>query len=341
MPEKILVVAPAWIGDLVISDVLVQSLMKIHPACVIDYLAVGWALPIALRLQGVNRVMEIPAGHGELRLNSLWRLGNELRGQGYDTAFILPRSIKSALIPFFAKIPKRIGYRGEFRYGLLTDIRSVCTNHESLSQRYAALALPKGEQLPRELPRPRLRVDDELKSRLLKKFELGSDSRPVLAIAPGASYGEAKRWPTDSYAQLAATACAAGWSVWLIGGSEEVELARRIKSAAPDAWALAGSTTLLEAIDLISASTVLVSNDSGLMHIAAAVDVPVVAIFGSSSPSYTPPLGKSEILYLNLDCSPCFKRECPLGHLNCLTKISVSQVWSSARKLAGTSGLHP
>lgn len=339
MSERILVVAPAWIGDLVTADVLVQALTATRPGCVIDLLAGAWVLPVASRLQGVNQVMEIPAEHGELRLRSLWRLAKTLRNQGHGEAIILPRSVKSALVPFFARVPKRTGYRGECRYGLLTDVRLGMSTRESLSERYAALAFPKGARLPKDLPRPHLTVDHESKARLIDKFDLGDDSRPVLAIAPGASYGEAKRWPVRSYGQLAAVASAAGWAVWVVGGPGEVGLVEYIKSVAPEARALAGSTSLSEAIDLIAASTVLVSNDSGLMHVAAAVEVPVVAIYGSSSPTYTPPLGKSEVLYLNLECSPCFRRQCPLGHLDCLTKISVDAVWAAVTRLVDGSGL--
>ncbi len=334
---RILIAGPSWIGDLVITDVLLQYLHRRYPAAGIDILAPAWVLALVVRLDRASRAIELPAGHGELPLGRLWRLARQLRAERYASAYVLPRSLKSALVPFLAGVPRRIGYRGEYRWGLINTMRRLDSTHRALAERYVALALKPGEDLPRPLPRPGLRVDSRGQAAALSRLRLET-RRPVLALAPGAAYGPAKRWPAESYAALAERAVQAGWGVWIFGGKADREAGEIIRTRVPAASNLTGRTRLVEAVDLIAATRVMVSNDSGLMHIAAAVATPVVALYGSSSPAYTPPLGRSVVLYLGLECSPCFARQCPLGHLACLRGITVESVWTEVLCLAGQAG---
>jgi len=194
-------------------------------------------------------------------------------------------------------------------------------------ERFAALAQPKGEALRQPLPEPRLAVDTVARDATLAKFGLSLE-RPVVAFAPGAEYGPAKRWPAAHFATLATELADRGFQVWLFGSGKDQEITAQIvagtKAACVD---LAGRTSLDEAIDLMSCASQVVSNDSGLMHIAAALDRPMAALFGSSSPGFTPPLSaRARVISLHLDCSPCFKRVCPLGHTNCLVQMEPSRV---------------
>jgi len=225
-------------------------------------------------------------------------------------------------------IARRTGYRGEMRYGLLNDLRVLDEAAlPRLVDRYAALAEPAGEALRRPVPEPRLASDPALRAATLAKLGL-DPHRPAVAFAPGAEYGPAKRWPARHFAALARTLAERGWQVWLLGSGRDMQAAREIAAAAGDACIdLAGRTTLDEAIDLLASAARVVTNDSGLMHVAAALDRPTAALFGSSSPAYTPPLAAhARVISLHLSCSPCFQRTCPLGHTDCLEKLDPAMV---------------
>ena len=317
---RTLVVAPSWIGDAVLSHPLLVRLREAG-ASSLDVLAPAWALSVFARMPEVDRAIALPFGHGELRLGERRAFARKL--SPYDHAVVLPNSWKSALIPWAARIPKRTGYRGEMRYGLLNDIRTLDARALPLiAERYAALAQPRGEALRRPLPRPRLTADPAQVARTLARFGL-SRAKPAIAFAPGAEYGPAKRWPERHFAGLADTLAARGWQVWLLGSGKDAPITAAIHSSAPQACVdLAGRTSIDEAIDLIAAADGIVTNDSGLMHVAAALDRPTAAIFGSSSPEFTPPLSpRSRVVTLRLSCSPCFQRTCPLGHTNCLVTL--------------------
>jgi heptosyltransferase-2 len=331
-PARILVVAPSWVGDTVLAQPLLMRLHAAHPGLEIDVLAPPWTGPLLARMPEVHSVIENPFRHGELKVFARRRLGVELRQRGYQRAIVLPNTFKSALPPFFASIPLRTGYRGELRAGLLNDVRVLDPKRlPLLVERYAALADAPGKPLVRPLPRPRLRADPANRERVART--LGIDpTRSAVAFCPGAEYGEAKRWPVEHFAALARRAIAAGLQVWLVGSPNDGPIGRAIaEHAAPaSVFDLCGRTTLADAIDLLSGAAAVVSNDSGLMHVAAALDRPLIALYGSSSPAYTPPLSSSAaVLGLKLDCSPCFQRTCPLGHLRCLRDLAPESVWDA------------
>jgi len=323
--SRTLVVAPSWIGDAVLSHPLLARLKEADPIGAIDVLAPPWVLPVYRRMQ-VSNTIENPFGHGALRLGARRRFAQSLGA--YDRAYILPNSFKSALIPWHAGIPERVGFRGEMRFGLINDARVLDKASLPLQvERYAALAQPSGEALRRPLPEPRLAIDAAKRNAAVAR--LGLDlARPVAAFAPGAEYGPAKRWPASHFAALGRMLVDRGEQVWLFGSAKDSPIAREIAaSIGAHAVDLTGRTSLDEAIDLMSLASRVVSNDSGLMHIAAALDRPMAAIFGSSSPAYTPPLSaKARVVRLNLACSPCFQRECPLAHTNCLKLIEPARV---------------
>ena len=327
--QQILIVGPAWVGDMVMAQSLFMTLKQRRMPVEIDVLAPAWSNPILSRMPEVREVINLPIGHGEFGLLHRYQLGKSLRSKKYDQAIITPRSYKAALIPFFAKAKRRTGYLGEMRYGVINDLHSLDKNSlKQTVQRYVALGLNEDVIQPANIPFPKLRIDENNLKRLLQELKLNTD-KPVVAILPGAEYGEAKRWPIEYYAELATKLCGEGFQVWILG-SEKDYAAAEIISKENEAINLCGRTNLEDSIDLLSVCKSAVTNDSGLMHIAAAVDIPLVAIYGSSTPNYTPPLTiKAKIHYLGLDCSPCFKRVCPLGHTKCLKDISVDNVFNN------------
>lgn len=333
--QHILVIGPAWVGDMVMAQSLFITLQR--QGAVVDVVAPAWSMPLLARMPQVHRAIALPVGHGSFGLAERWRIGRSLHTVHYDQAIVLPRSFKAALIPFFAGIPRRTGYRGELRYGLLNDIRPLDKLLlPRVIDRYVALGLPAGTPLPpQDISLPRLQVDLTQRTQLIQ--QLGLDMQlPAVAFMPGAEYGPAKRWPLDYFAALARQLIAAGHQVWVIGSAKEQADGDVIVAAAPGTHNLCGRTQLEDVVDLLSLARVAVSNDSGLMHVAAATGVPLVALYGSSSPVYTPPLtDQAQVLYRGLPCSPCFKRTCPYGHTDCLKGISVEQVYAALQPLLG------
>ena len=325
-----LIVGPSWIGDMVMAQSLFRFLKRHEPDRAIDVLAPGWSLPLVARMPEVRKGIAARTGHGELGIGKRRQIGHELSGQ-YDRAIVLPRSLKAALVPWFAGIATRTGFRGEARYLLINDRRPF--DPEVLDQtvkRFLALGLKSGDSLP-TAPQPRLEISGSNQRAALQALDLNAD-KPVVALMPGAEYGPAKCWPLEKFAELARLLAADGFAVWVLG-SDKDDVAGQTISAASPAINLCGKTSLADVIDLLGLAAHAVSNDSGLMHIAAAVGTRTHAIYGSSSPAFTPPLTDDrEIHYLNLDCSPCFERECPLGHLRCLREIEVQTVQAGIRK---------
>jgi heptosyltransferase-2 len=314
--SRILVVAPNWIGDALMAQPLLARLHERHAGLRLEVLAPDWIAPVVRRMPEVQEVIGAPFRHGALELGARRRLARELRARRYDEALVLPNSWKSALVPFLARIPVRTGYVGEARYGLLN--RTIRNAKQPMREHYARLA---GEGSA-ALPPSRLHVSPDEISLALQKFAL---PQSYAVLCPGAEYGPAKRWPY--FAELAGKL---QLPAVLLGSPKDVESARGI--AGVD---LVGRTTLDEAIALIAGAAFVVSNDSGLMHIAAALGRPQVALFGSSSPLHTPPASPaSRVLWLRIECSPCFERVCPLGHFRCMREIGVEMVLSELKALS-------
>lgn len=341
-PRRILVIGPSWVGDMVMAQTLFAELKRQCPDHQIDVLAPDWSRPIIQRMPEVREALSLPFGHGDLRLGERRHLGRGLAGH-YDQAIVLPNSLKSALVPFWGKIPVRTGWRGEMRYGLLNDVRKLDKlRYPLMVQRFVALALEPDAPVPErsQISAPCLRVDTSRADAAMASLGLNK-AVPVLALCPGAEFGPAKRWPDAHYAAVARHWLDQGWQVWLFGSAKDREVADWIRAAVPEKqqWrvhVLAGETSLEEAVDLMSLADAVVSNDSGLMHIAAALQRPLVAIYGSTSPDFTPPLHDDvEVVRLGLECSPCFQRECPLGHLDCLVQLQPGAVIASLDRLLG------
>ena len=311
---RILVVAPNWIGDALMAQPLLARLRDKLRNLEIDALAPAWVAPVLRRMPEISAVLETDFRHGALELRARWRLGRSLRARAYSQAIVLPNSWKSALVPFFADIALRSGYAGESRFGLLNLVYRNGEERAPMALHYAQLSEKPGTAPGEPLPQPRLRVDAHAAEATAQRFGL-PDRFAVLC--PGAEYGPAKRWP-----EFAGLAARLRLPVVLLGSAKDREACAGIAGRN-----LAGETTLDEAIELIAGAEFVVSNDSGLMHVAAALGTPQVALFGSSSPMHTPPLSeRARVVWLGIECSPCYARECPLGHLRCLREIPVERV---------------
>jgi lipopolysaccharide heptosyltransferase II len=336
--DKVLVVGPSWVGDMVMAQSLYKQLHLADPRVEIHVVAPPWSLPVLERMPEVARGIELAVGHGELGLRKRSSLARQLRSERYTRAIVLPRSAKAALVPWLARIPLRTGFRGEWRYGLLNDVRVLEKRLDQTVKRFVALGLPRGAALPDRLPgalQPRLRGDPTNLDRLRTLHGLTPGAR-LAALMPGAEYGPAKRWPAEHYGALAAALAGASTDVVVLGSAKERAIGDDVAARAASARVrnLCGETSLADVVDLLAAADVAVSNDSGLLHVAAAAGAPVVAIYGSSSPKFTPPLtDDAAVVSLEIECSPCFARECPLGHMKCLNDLRPATVLGAVETL--------
>jgi heptosyltransferase-2 len=326
---ELLIVGPSWLGDAVMMGALVERL-KAAPERRITVLTPPHLEELVRRLPGVDATLGNPFAHGALKLSERMRFGRQMRGW-FDAAIVLPHSWKSALVPLFAGIPRRTGFVGEARYGVLNDARRL--DEAALPRmvdRFSLLAEPRGAMRPAETPSPRLTVDPAAVAATLERHGLAAGA---VALCVGAEYGPAKRWPAAHFATLARGLMGAGREVWLIGGPGDAPIGAEVAGLAPGAVDLTGRTTMGEAIDLIGAAAAVVTNDSGLMHVAAALGRPIVALYGSTSPAFTPPLSDEVvILSESLECSPCFERVCPLGHFRCLNELAPARVLAALER---------
>ena len=325
--KRLLVIGPSWVGDMVMAQSLFMTLKARQPGATIGVVAPAWSQPILERMPEVDEVLPLAVGHGEFGLASRRELASRLRGR-FDRAIVLPRSWKAALVPFMARIPERVGFMGEHRYGLLKERRKL--DKQVLDQtvkRFVSLGLPLEEAASGDfaIPKPRLQIDRDNLVNLRLAHLLSS--RPAIGMMPGAEYGPAKQWPISHFHALAERLVKDGFEVRVLGGAKDHAVGEEIVQGLAHTHNLCGKTQLADAVDLLADCRQVVTNDSGLMHVAAAVGVRIHALYGSSSPAYTPPLtDNAAIHYLALSCSPCFKRTCPLGHTNCLNQLSVDQV---------------
>ena len=326
---KSLIVAPAWVGDMVMAHSLIQEL-SVRPASdAIDILAPASTSSLGSRMSEVRDTYTLDVGHGRLGISERLQMARQLRAQEYDEAYILPNSWKSALIPFFAGIKRRVGWLGEMRFGLLNDARSLDKLALPLMvERFAALSAPKEEErFTRPAPNPSLVFDTENRLRLATKYGLVHTG--AIALAPGAEFGPAKKWPISYFSEVARYCVSKGRQIWLLGSAKDSADCAVIAREVEGVIDLSGKTSLVDVVDLISLAEFLVCNDSGLMHVSAALGTKTIAMFGSTTDEFTPPLSSnSQILAKSLDCRPCFKRTCPLGHLDCLNKIAPQEVIS-------------
>jgi heptosyltransferase-2 len=336
MVKKILIVGPAWVGDMVMAQSLFKLIKKLTPPTEIDVLAPAWSLPLLERMPEISAGIIMPLGHGQLNLRARYQLGKSLRAKKYAQAIMLPNSFKSALVPFFANIPVRTGWQREMRSLIMNDARPLDgTRYPLMIERFMALGLPANQSLSGEKFLPELSYSAATQTAALTRLKL-SAAGPILALCPGAEFGPAKRWPEEYYAAIANEKLAAGWTVWLLGSPKDNAACEKIMALTQQrAINLAGITNLVEAVDLLSLAAMVVSNDSGLMHIAAAVHKPLVAIYGPTSTKYTPPLhAHAKVLQLSLECQPCFQRECPLKHQRCMRDLTPDLVAQAMRELA-------
>ncbi|OWF65314.1 lipopolysaccharide heptosyltransferase II [Polynucleobacter hirudinilacicola] len=342
--HSILIIAPNWIGDAVTTQPLLANLKVLYPGSKIDVLASSWVAPIYRACAEVHQVTEVKFEHRKLQWDLRKQLAREIKAKNYQACFVLPNSFKSALIPWLANIPFRIGYRGELRFALINlalDNPSKI-NRPPMVEHYSALSelLKDSESLPLTQLAPKLNVSSSAKQSVQNKLQSANISSDLIYVmCPGAEYGPTKRWPTEHFAILAQKLIAENPNIQivLLGSKSDHVLGQEITSQAQlnsniHNWC--GNTSLDEAIALIGMSKAVISNDSGLMHIAAALNTPQIAIFGSSDPAHTPPLSdRARVIWLNMPCSPCHKRECPLGHLRCLKDILPEQVLATLNTL--------
>ncbi len=327
--KSILVVGPSWVGDMIMAQSLFKALKSEYPNAEIDVLAPSWTSPLLERMPQVREAIQMPVGHGQIQLKARYRIGYSMREKRYDWAIVLPNSYKSALIPFWAKIPKRTGYVGELRYGILNDARKLDKNLLTMTvQRFVALS---SQEIAKEIPdviAPSIDVERDDGINALSMLGILAPNKPVIVMCPGAEYGNAKRWPVEYYGAVAKQKIADGCDVWIMGSHKEAELAQGINDICDGkAYDMAGKTELGQAIDIMSLADLVITNDSGLMHLAAALGCKLIAIYGSSNPSFTPPLSKkAKIMELDMSCRPCMQRECPEQHLKCLRDLTPEMV---------------
>jgi len=343
---RTLVISPNWIGDAVMAQPLLQLLRAQHPDRAIDVLAPPSVAPVWRQMAEVADVLEAPFRHGALQLKERWQYARQLRRRGYADAYVLPNTLKFALLPWLAGIPTRVGYRGESRYGLINVMHENDVPQRPMVPFYAALAQPPVRPLPAGFapPRPRLQADDEQVRLAFARSGLDLE-RPLLAFAPGAEFGSAKRWPAEHFAGLAQLILARhrDAQIVLLGSPKDREVCKQLADAVGPAgdgavFNLAGQTSLAEAVALIARAAAVVSNDSGLMHIASAQDRPVVVMYGPTDFRQTPPSSPvAAMLSLELDCAPCHQRECPLEHHRCMRDMTPAFVWRTLEPMLETS----
>ena len=294
---KILIVGPSWVGDAVMAQSLYKIIKDSNPQSKIDVLSPEWSLGILNRMDELDDLICSPFDHGDLRIKDRIRFGYSLRDRSYDQAIVLTNSLKSSFIPFTANIPKRTGWLGEMRYGFINDIRKVNKNkHKLMVEKFSCLSINPLVDNNYEIPWPSLRVDLINLSKLLKKYSF-EQSHESIAICPGAEFGPSKRWPANYYAEVIRHYLSKNWQVFILGSKNDLPVAKAIEDQVPPEnktllFNFTGQTSIEDAVDILSTCDLVLTNDSGLMHVAAAVNVKLLALYGPTSPKFTPPLSK-------------------------------------------------
>lgn len=347
---KTLIIGPSWVGDMMMSQSLYRSLKVQNPHIEIDVMAPAWCRPLLARMPEVSQALPMPLGHGALAIGQRYQLGKQLREQNYRHAVVLPNSFKSALVPFFAQIPKRTGWRGEMRYGLLNDLRVLDKAAFPLMvERYAALAYNKedihrAKDIPQPILWPQLNVNQQEIVETKTKFNL-SERRLTIGFCPGAEFGPAKRWPHYHYAELANRLIEQGYQIVLFGSAKDREAGEQIRNTLSAdlrlyCYNLAGDTQLEQAVILIAGCHAIVSNDSGLMHIAAALNKPLIALYGPSSPDFTPPLShQAKVIRLIDGYFKIRQGEAQQGYHQSLIDIQPERVLTELNMLLADQGV--
>lgn len=340
--RKVLIIAPAWVGDNVMSQSLYQTIVKYYPKVLIYVLLNKHLVPLLQRMPEVYETIAVDFKHGELSLYKRYLLAQTLRQYQFDQAIVIPNSFKSALIPFWAKIPVRTGFNRELRCILLNDARVFLKKTTTFVKQLISLGLPQHQPLRADdCTYPSLLSTKSHQDLVRAQLTIDGDCAPILALCPGAEFGSTKRWPAKYYAEVARYKIAHGWQVWLLGSAKDqaltAEIMRLTQQRCRD---FAGKTQLDQAIDLIAQTNVVISNDSGLLHIAAALNKPLLAIYGATSPQFAPPLNHKHLIhYLDLACQPCGQRQCPRLHLNCLQQLSPLMVIASLDKITNNENI--
>ena len=338
---RTLVISPNWIGDAVMAQPLLQMLRRQHPERPIDILAPPAVAPVWRAMKEVDSVLETPFRHGPLQLGERWKYGRLLKTKGYADAYVLPNTLKYALIPLFAGIEKRVGYKGEMRFGLINRMHRDDTPPRPMVPFYAALAAAPDAPLRADVPRPSLHVDSSVIDVLFARLGIAR-ARPLVVFAPGAEFGAAKRWPARNFAALAQAIMAqhSGAQIGLLGSPKDKPACDEIiaLTGTDGVFNLAGVTRLDEAIALLAGASAVVANDSGLLHIASGLNRPVIALYGPTDPDHAPPFSDmAASMSLRLPCSPCKQRQCPLGHHDCMQKMAPELVWHSLRPMLASA----
>lgn len=333
---NILIISPSWVGDFIIAQSLLIKLKTNCPHSKITVFAGSWAKELAARMPQIDDFIVNPFEHGQIKIKERYSLAQKLKRLNFTHAYILPLSYKSSLVPFFAKIPNRIGFVGEFRYYLLNQIFKLDKKAlPKMVDRFVALA--NGGRIDNSLQYPNLVINQDNRKLLMEKFNISTNA---IFLCPAVEYGPSKQWPWSHFADLAILLIKSGYSVVLLGSKKDITLGEKIiqsinndgipnDSPVTQLHNLIGKTSLTDVIDLLSIAKAVVANDSGLLHLAAATfsnsnnkNQKIIALYGSIPPSIAPALYiNTQIVYLGLECSPCGSRTCKFGHYNCMKEI--------------------
>ena len=328
---KILVVGPSWVGDSVISQSLLKVISSKFKEVVVDVLSPGWTIDVFKRMAEVSETILLPFAHGDIKIKGRVEFGHNLRNRNYDQAIVLPNSLKSSLIPFFANIPLRTGWKGEMRYFLLNDIRKLNKlNYPRMVDRFVSLALKEDEEILTQIPYPKLTVDKNNLINLSNSFRFQLDL-PTIALCPGAEFGPSKKWPAIYFAEVANFYLTKGWQVFLLGSTNDettgYEIEENITNKGATIFNLIGKTKIQDTIDTLSFCRLVLTNDSGLMHVAASVDVNLIVLYGPTSPLFTPPLSsKALVIKKNEDYSKIRYGDLEDGYHQSLQDIKPEEV---------------